>query len=177
MKKTLIALLTMIAFSVNAQTDDQQRLTELKNNFTFLKDEKSQINYYEPLVEKKFLPKQTRLKTSVSPDGTINLSSIYYGKGWIKHSSVMVKIGDNIYSTEVNENAKKETIGAGTVFECVSYSGSNNYLFKMITSNKGKVIKVIFVGKDDYDYTLSDNEMRAISDSYELAQLLKKYPQ
>lgn len=173
MKKLIAGFIILTVLSANAQTDEKQRLTELMKNFTVI-SESERDTFYEPAAYQKFKPAQTRLIASVNPRGAIKISSMYFGKEWIQHSSVRIKIADEIFSTERNDSIKKIKLPGGIFNEYVTYSGSNSYLSKMISINQKKEIQISLVGEKTFEYLLTDTEKEAISLTYEVAQLLKK---
>lgn len=158
----------------------KKRLVVLKKNFNIKKDEFNNTAWYihkNQTVDNSWNRKC--LKTHINSDGYIYLEDQFYSDDWIFHSSIQVKIADNIYHSSVvesySENNKTENSGE-SVWECISYTDSKDYgIIKAIAESGDKPVKVRFVGKQyNSDFTLSNKDKKAIKEGYELAYLIKK---
>lgn len=160
--------------------ENKKKLEVLKKNFNFKKDEFNNSAWYchkNQTVNNSWNRKC--LITHINSDGYIYLEDQFYSDDWIFHTSIQVKIGENIYNSSVvetyEENNKTENSG-GSVWENISYTDSkDNGIIKAIAESSNRPIKVRFVGKQyNSDFTLSNKDKKAIKEGYELAYLIKK---
>ncbi len=161
------------------RVENKKRLEILKKNFNFKKDEFNNTAWYRhknQTVNNSWNRKC--LITHINSDGYIYLEDQFYSDDWIFHSSIHVKIADNIYNSSVvetyEENNKTENSG-GSIWENISYTdGKDNGIIKAIAESGNKLVKVRFVGKQyNSDFTLSNKDKKAIKEGYELAYLIK----
>ena len=158
----------------------KKRLKALKKNFNFKNDEFNNTGWYlhkNQTVDNAWNRKC--LKTHINSDGYIYLEDQYYSDDWIFHTSIQVKIGENIYNSSIvetyNENNATQN-SDGSVWEKISYTDDKDYgIIRAIAESGDKPVKVRFVGKQyNSDFTLSNKDKKAIKEGYELAYLLKK---
>jgi RNA polymerase subunit RPABC4/transcription elongation factor Spt4 len=163
---------------------NKETLEKLKQNFIFESDEFKGGGWYthkNQIVDKTY--NRTYLRTHVSADGNIYLSSHYYdissryhSSDWIFHKKVLVKIGATVLETdEISHFNQERENSSGSIWEVNHYTKNrDNGIIKLIAENYDQEIKVRFVGKYDIDIVLADQDKVAIKESYELSELLKK---
>ncbi len=162
------------------RADNIKRRDALKKNFNYKKDEFKDVGFYIhkfQTVDNSYNRKC--LKTHINSNGYIYLEDQYYADDWIFHTSMQVKIGDNIYKSSVVEtysDQNKTENSGGSVWENITYTeDQDEKIIKAIADNADKEIKVRFNGKQYYsDFTLSQKDKQAIKDGYELSELIKK---
>jgi hypothetical protein len=160
--------------------ENKKRLTVLKKNFVYNEDEFNNIGWYTHRSQTANNSWNRKLlKANVNSSGYIYLEDQYHSSDWIFHKRIEVKIGDNIYKSEevptFNEDNKTSN-SSDSVWEDIHYSGNkDNGIIKAIVENNSLPVKVRFIGREYYsDFTLSNKDIQAIKDSYELSELIKK---
>ncbi len=155
-------------------------LQEAKAKFRLEKNEQYQTEGFY-VYDK--LPKQTainrsQLKVQVSESGQLQLSSVYYGKSPLKHTSIRATLADK---------SEAETLAIG-------YDGANNYRFtnlgmntEVVTYKDGQCaaiaalianatdtdIKITYLGGNRYTLRLTPLTQEAIKESRHLANLIR----
>lgn len=176
--------------------ENLKKLKLLKAKFTFSKDEFKDIGWYThrnesreeqetirtpgyPAVTlKKYWFEGSHLATRVNSKGYIYLKSYYWGRDWLFHTRVRVKIGDSVLTSDTIPSYSDDNIresSGGKVWETIHFTrGRGNGILEAIANNVEKVIKVRFEGDKYYDdMTLSQGDKEAIRDSWELSKLIK----
>lgn len=158
------------------QVKKQKEFNQLVKNFIEVKDEFKDLSfYYHRNWGKNWLNRKT-LTAYVNSNGYRFLKSNYHDDDWIFHSSVSVKIGDDMYTSSTvpryeDNNVTKAT--GGGVYEIVTYTRENNIIEK-IGLNTDKKIKVRFQGDQfHHDVSLWKTDKEAMRDVYRLGYLLK----
>lgn len=159
--------------------ENKKRLGVLKKNFKFKQDEFNNVGWYThkyQTVENTWNRKC--LITHVNSTGYIYLESQYYADDWLFQTRIEVKIGDKIFKSEdvptYSDDHKTENSGS-SIWENISYTGDkDNGIIKAIAESGDIPVKVRFIGKYHYDFTLSSKDKQTIKDSYELSQLIKQ---
>ncbi|MEJ8756246.1 hypothetical protein WG947_04510 [Pontibacter sp. H259] len=150
----------------------------IKRSFYFKKDEFQNTGWYKHKVwgNDSFIDRKG-LTCTVRDDGYIYLSSNYYSDDWLFHEGVYVKIGDDIYRSDIiptyDENHRTINAG-GSIWENIQYTdGRDNGIIEAIANNTDKIIKVRFLGDEFYsDITLSKRDKLAIQECKRLSDAL-----
>ena len=122
---------------------------------------------------------RTTLKAHVREDGFIYLESQWYGKDWIFHSHIKVKVGQLLLSSpkvESYNKYNKQQYSGDTFWENVYYLESgDNGIIQAIADSTAKPVKVRFEGRKFHrDTYLTPEEKQSIRESHELSEVLKK---
>jgi hypothetical protein len=152
---------------------DDSKLKNLIKSFKSKLDDFSNITWY---THKNFPLSFTGLSAVTNDQGHSYLISNFHSENWLFHTSIMVKIGDNIFESEDIPTYDKRNIHDNytTIWETVSFT-NDSLLFKMIAFNVGKKIKVRLNGQQYYhEYILNDKLKLAIRDTYDLGKLLER---
>ncbi|MCX6223518.1 MAG: hypothetical protein NTV01_01980 [Bacteroidia bacterium] len=157
----------------------ESRLPELSKDFLFSPGEAGQPGTYEHKrqnVESSW--NRTFLKIALNENGDIWLTSHYYGKEWIDHTSLRVYDQENYILTDTiplghEWNRKVEDLGDR--WETVEFrEGSDAGAIAFIADNYMKSVKVRLTGKKFQYIVLESFDKEAIRKGWELAQVLKE---
>jgi hypothetical protein len=157
---------------------DKAALAKVKKSFTFKEDEFNGSGWYHHKLWGRHFLNRNGLTTSVNKEGYIYLSSNYHADDWIFHDAIQVKVGDDVYTSEIIPTYDDSHItdnSGGSVWEIIQFTNDrDNGILKAIADSPTKVVKVRFVG-DQYlkDFTLSKGDKLAIAECKRLSDLIK----
>ncbi len=155
-------------------------LQKAKEKFRLEKNEQYQTEGY--YIYNK-LPKQatisnSQLKVQVTESGQLQLSSIYYGKSPLKHTSIRATLLDKSEAETLTigydgaNNYRFTNLGQNT--EIVTYKdGQCAALVSLIANSPDSNIKVTYLGGNRYTLRLTPLTQEAIRESRDLANLIK----
>jgi hypothetical protein len=135
-----------------------------------------------------------RIEPVVTSSGTIFLRSVYRDRDWIYHDRVIVRVGDQEYTSDAlaatsPDVTRRETRQESSsdrrrgrydedryVSESVRYrGGSDNGILRAIAeAGDAKVTMRLAGGPRVFDRTLSNDEKRLFAEAMELATLLRR---
>jgi hypothetical protein len=162
-----------------AKKENLKRLEVLKKNFKYDYDSFNSTGWYlHKYLEKLISSNKCCLSAHVNATGIIYLESQYCGDEWMFHTQIKVKITDTIYESEIVETFNKLNVtrhSEGRVWENVRYFQDQTInMIKAIYLSKSNSVKVRFIGRQYYkDIELSNKEIIAIAECYELSELIK----
>ena len=157
----------------------EPQVAALAREFIFKPGEAGQSGSYEhkrQTVENSW--NRTYLKIGLNEKGDIWLTSHYYGKTWIDHTSLRVYDQGNFILTDTiglghEWNRKVEDLGDR--WEKVEFrDGSDAGAIAFIADNYTKPVKARLTGKTFHYIVLESYDKEAIRKGWELAQLLKE---
>jgi hypothetical protein len=157
----------------------EPQIAALAKDFIFSPGEAGKPGTYEhkrQTVESSW--NRTYLKIGLNENGDVWLTSHYYGKVWIDHTSLRVYDQDNYILTDTiglghEWNRKVEDLGDR--WETVEFrDGSDAGAIAFIADNYKKSVKVRLTGKTFQYIVLESFDKDAIRKGWELAQVLKE---
>lgn len=153
------------------------QLNEMLTNFDFVRDDRYQEfgEYYPKVYPHKSSLNQNGLRSGVREKGTLFIESVLSGHS-IKHNKVRITSNDGSYAETSSVTADGLNYTFNTLeksYEIVRYSGyDENGIAQYIYTYRDKPITVHFVGKRTTTSQLSNSSKQAISQSFELSNLL-----
>lgn len=157
-------------------------ITELEKPF---EKEKTEFDRYQQYTHKRqtFERAWNRSYIQVYLDerGEMYLSSNYYGKNWLNHTSIRVY--------DQGDEASTETIPVDNVnnhrsdfmeykWEKVSYrDGKDNGVMEFIAQHADRRLKAVFLGKEYYYIILESYDKQAVIDALALSKAIKRKKQ
>lgn len=157
--------------------ENKEKLEKQKKKFFFEKNEFTGGGIYTYITDNYNSLGDSTLSLPVYADGRSYLTSTYYGRDWLFHTKVMVRVGNIIKETEeipIYSDNHSTANSSDLAIEINTYRGHNgNEIIKLIAENYDKEIKVRFVGKYYIDIKLSNHDKTGIKESHELSKLLK----
>lgn len=153
----------------------QKEFDAVKGKYTFEKDAEYQNigNYLHPsqVIEKNL--HRSFLRFQVDETGTMSMTSIYCGTHNIHHVAVKVIAPDGSFAETPAAKDSYETTDLGEKIEKADYKmGEDGNVMGFLYLNKDKNIKVNYQGERPYSVNMTATDRQALSDIYELAQLL-----
>jgi hypothetical protein len=151
----------------------QHEADSIQKNFRFEKDEKYQQfgNYVYKTQLTESNSNRTYLKAYVDENADFYLISNYFG-GKIEHTSIEVAVGDLFAHTDtlsVSNSAYHSFNDGGIHWETLTLKNEQDKgVTGFIAQNSGARIKVTLHGKKPVVYYLSDNDKKAIAETYHL---------
>ncbi|HUI33307.1 MAG: hypothetical protein PHQ56_00695 [Dysgonamonadaceae bacterium] len=153
------------------------KLKELQRNFDFVRDENYQEfgNYIPKITPSLKTLEQNTLRSGVSEKGILFLESVLSGRN-LNHNKIKVSIPDGSYAESLTVTADGLNYKFTTLkktYEIVRFIGNDeNGLSEFIYTFKDIPITLTYIGKKNYTKTLSKIEKDAISQSFELSNIL-----
>lgn len=169
-----------VKLDANAIAELTTKLNDLKSHFEYTGDEFDKIGWYQhksQTVDNSFNRKC--LIIHVNSKGNYYLEDQFYSEDWIFHTSIKVKVGDQIFESAkietYNPNNKTQN-GGQHVWESINYlDGGDNGIIEAIAQNVDSVVTVRFNGRQYYsDFTLQMKDKKAIKEGFELSELIKQ---
>ena len=118
------------------------------------------------------------LKVNITEQGDFWLSTHYYGKEWLDHTSIKVydkglsEFSDTLALSHP-DNRKIED--GNDKWEKIDFkNGSERGILALIIQNQDRRLKVRFTGKKHYYIVMESFDKEAVKDGYNLAQVLKE---
>jgi len=158
---------------------DSIRFNELVKNFEHDIDEFDESReYYSHKFEMDNLL-VCCLNLEVRGNGTYYLRDTYYGDDWCFHTNIEVKVGTKVFKSatvELNDDLNYTHYYGGSVWEKISYLGEkdNGIIEAIVNSSDGAKILLRFNGEYYHDIELTQKNIKALKESYELAQILQR---
>lgn len=168
-KRNIAYIDSMIEVSIS-------KFKELKVNFDFVRDANYQEfgNHIPKLISSTTL-EQNILRSGVSEKGVLFIESVISGMN-LNHHKIKVSIPDGSYaeSLTVTADGLNYTIRTrNKTYEIVRFFGNDeNGVAEFIYTFQDTPITLAYIGKRNYTTTLSNNEKKAIGQSYELSRTL-----
>lgn len=153
----------------------QEQFDAIKSKFTFEKNEEYQRigNYFWPTqtIEKSL--HRSFLRFQVNEQGVMTMTSIYCGPSFIHHLAVKVIAPDGTFAETPASKDSYETTDLDEKIEKADFKmGDDGNLMSFLYLNRDKKIKVEYLGGKKYSYQMTPNDMAALTNIYELAQIL-----
>ena len=153
----------------------QDQFDEIKNKFTFEKNEDYQRigNYFWPTqtVEKSL--HRSFLRFQVNEQGVMTMTSIYCGPSFIHHLAVKVIAPDGTFAETPASKDSYETTDLDEKIEKADLKmGDDGNVMGFLYLNRDKKIKVEYLGGKKYSYQMNPNDIAALTNTYEFAQIL-----
>ena len=153
----------------------QEQFDAIKSKFTFEKNEEYQRigNYFWPTqtIEKSL--HRSFLRFQVNEQGVMTMTSIYCGPSFIHHLAVKVIAPDGTFAETPASKDSYETTDLDEKIEKADFKmGDDGNLMSFLYLNRDKKIKVAYLGGKKYSYKMAPNDMAALTNIYELAQIL-----
>lgn len=153
----------------------QDQFDEIKNKFTFEKNEDYQRigNYFWPTqtVEKSL--HRSFLRFQVNEQGVMTMTSIYCAPSFIHHLAVKVIAPDGTFAETPASKDSYETTDLDEKIEKADFKmGDDGNVMGFLYLNRDKKIKVEYLGGKKYSYQMTPNDIVALTNTYELAQIL-----
>lgn len=166
-----------ITYCDSMLTANYQLLTEMLNDFTYVRD--PQYQEFGDYVPKSYPLNtsfsQNGLRSAVSEKGEMYIESVLSGSS-LRHNQIKVATKDGSFAeslpvTTDGLNYRFSTLN--TTYEIVRFSGSDdNGVAKFIYSFKEEPITLSFIGGRTTSIILPETAKKAISKSFELSTLL-----
>ncbi len=158
----------------------QEQLETIKNRYVFEKNEEYQRigNYFWPTqtVEKNL--HRSFLRFQVNELGVMTMTSIYCGSGFIHHLAVKVIAPDGTFAeTPVSADSYETTDMSEKIEKSDFKMGEDGNVMGFLYLNRDKNIKVEYLGGKLYTFQMSKGDMEALTNIYELAQILSAIQQ
>lgn len=113
------------------------------------------------------------LRFQVDETGVMSMTSIYCGPHNIHHLAVKVTAPDGSFAETPASKDSYETTDLGEKIEKADYKlGEDGNVIAFLNLNKGKNIRVHYLGERSYATVMTPNDRKAVAAVYELAQLL-----
>lgn len=153
----------------------EDQFNEIKGKFTFEKNEEYQQlgNYLWPtqVIEKNL--HRSFLRFQVNEQGVMNMTSIYCGPGFINHLAVKVIAPDGTFAETPASKDSYQTTDLDEKIEKSDFRmGEDGNVMGFLYLNRDKNIKVEYLGGKKYTYQMSRQDLEALANEYELAQIL-----
>lgn len=118
------------------------------------------------------------LKVNIMEDGAFWLSSHYYGKEWLDHTSIKVYDRD-VYefsdTLALGHPDNRKVVDGEDKWEIIDFkNGTGNRMVRFILQYGDRRLKARFTGKKHYYIVMEGFDKEAIQQGYELAQVLKE---
>ena len=164
----------------SALVEKEKEFETLKSKFTLEKDAEYQEigNYFWPTqtVEKNL--HRSFLRFQVNERGEMIMTSIYCGARSIHHQSVKVIAPDGTFAETPASKDSYDTTDLGENIEKADYKlGEDGNVIEFLYTNRDNNIKVEYLGERKYTTTMSVTDRKALSEIYELTQLLTSIEQ
>lgn len=161
------------------RADALRRLAVLKRRFIFHPDSMYGGGWYEhrdQAADNSW--NRSYLSVGVWDNGAIALESHYYGEDWISQKQIVVRIGDEILTSEEippYDPAVHHSNSGDAVWETIYFTNRrDNGIIDSIASHVVFPIRVRMTGDQGYhEFMLSARDKLAIRDSYELSRALE----
>ncbi len=167
-----------IAFCDSMLEVNYKQLNTALTYFNYERDKQYQeFGYYIP----KSLPlnnafSQNCIRAAVGENSHMYIESVYTGQP-IKHSKIKVSTKDGSYAESLSVTSDGLNYQFRTLeksYEIVRYTGNDdNGISSFIFTFKDEPITLTFIGSSERSVTLPSNSKKAVSQSFELATLLK----
>lgn len=169
-----------IAYLDSMLIEKQKAFESIKGRFVLEKNaEYQQIgNYFYPtqIVEKNL--HRSFLRFQVSERGEMAMTSIYCGASNIHHIAIKVIAPDGSFAETPASDDSYETTDMNEKIEKADYKlGKDGNVIGFIYFNREKNLKVEYLGGRKYSTTMSADDRKALTETYELAQLLSSIEQ
>ncbi len=153
----------------------QEEFESIKGRFVFEKDTEYQEtgNYLHPsqVIEKNLHRSFLRFQTD--EHGNMSFTSIYCGGKNIHHTAVRVSAGDGSFAQTPPSQDSYETSNLGEQIEKANFKlGEDGNVIGFLYLNRDKRVRAEYIGEHSYTTTLSAADLQAVSDVYELTQIL-----
>lgn len=160
---------------------EMQAFENLKSKFNYKYDEFNDSGHYAHKRWDGVWPRRKTITGILLDSGHRALYSNYFGSDWLFHEKIHVIVGDKKYTSEtvgsLDDSNNREVVSGG-VFERITFvETQDNGILKAIAQNTDKEIKVRFEGDKYSDATLSNQDVLALKDVYDLSEKLKNPPQ
>ena len=151
------------------------RLDSLRPHFVLEKDTAYQEvgRYLVPsqVIERNMHRSYLRFQTDET--GKMSMTSIYCGPRNIHHTAVEVSAADGSFAQTPESKDSYETTNQGEHIEKADYKlGEDGGVIGFARLNKGKAIRLKFIGENSFQTILSKDDTQAAADVYELSSLL-----
>lgn len=151
------------------------QLDSLRPQFVLEKDTAYQEtgHYLAPsqVIERNMHRSYLRFQTDEK--GQMSMTSIYCGPRNIHHTAVKVSTQDGSFAQTPESKDSYETTDLGEHIEKADYKiGEDGDVIGFARLNKGKAIRLQFIGESSFHTTLSKADTQAAADVYELSRLL-----
>lgn len=148
--------------------------------YTLEKNEEYQKigNYFWPTqtVEKNL--HRSFLRFQVSEKGVMTLTSIYCGGSNIHHTAIKVSTPDGSFAETPPSRDSYETTDLGEKIEKADFPmGRDGKVMEFLYANRDKNIRVEYKGERKFATSLAPSDKEALTNTYELAQLLSSIEQ
>jgi hypothetical protein len=161
------------------QDSVKAEVEKLKQNFDYQYDDIREIGWY---THKSQSGSKTWYRCCIIAhlrnDGYMYMEDQYYAEDWLFHESITVKVGDSIYhslTVPTYDSSNKTENDGGKIWENISYTDADNDILKAIAEAGDEQVKIRFNGREYYsDKVLSPVDKKAIKETYQLSQTLKK---
>ena len=153
------------------------KLKELQVNFDFVRDENYQEfgNYIPKLTPISSTINHDNLRSGVSEKGVLFLESVISGRR-IHHNKIKVAIPDGSYAESLQVTADGLNYTFTTLnksYEIVRFFGNDeNGVAEFIYTFQDRPITLTYVGKSNVSITLPKSSKTAISQSFEMSNVL-----
>lgn len=169
-----------IAYLDSVLLEKETAFQKIKERFVLEKDaEYQQIgNYLHPtqVIEKNL--HRSFLRFQVSEQGILVMTSIYCGAAHIHHTAVKVISPDGTFAQTSASKDCYETTDLNEKIEKSDYKmGADGNVMGFIYLNNSKNIKVEYLGEKKYTTTMSANDRKALTELFELSQVLSSLEQ
>lgn len=157
----------------------QTEFAAMKGKFVFEKDEEYETigRYLHPsqVIEKNL--NRSFLRFQVDERGAMSMTSIYCGTRNIHHTAVKVSTNDSFAQTPPSADSY-ETSNLGVQIEKADYKwGEDDNVMGFVCLNKGRNIKVEFLGERSYTTQMTQADREAADLVYNLSQTLSAITQ
>lgn len=166
-----------IVFCDSMLAVNYQLLTEMLNNFTYVRDPQYQEfgDYVPKIYPLNTSFTQNGLRSAVSEKGQMYIESVLSG-GSLKHNKIKVATKDGSFAESLSVttdglNYRFSTLNA--TYEIVRFAGNDdNGVAKFIYTFKEKPVTLSFIGNRTTTITLPETSKKAIAQSFELSTLI-----
>ncbi len=147
------------------------QLDSMMKNFRLEKDARFQEtgDYVHKIHVTEQNVNRNYLKVKIDENGELKLFSYVTGIK-ISHNRLKVSAGEFFTQTDTldSKNFSEHNFNDGNAYnELVIFGGESvENIVKFIFENQGSIIKVTLIGKKEFSYVLSTQDIKAISDSY-----------
>ena len=155
------------------------KLKEVRGQFDFVRDKNYQEfgNYIPKLTPSSETLEENTLRSRVSEKGVLFLESVFSGSN-LNHNKIKVSIPDGSYAETLTVTADGLNYKFTTLkrtFEIVRFIGNDeNGVSEFIYTFQDSPITLTYIGKRNYNKTLSKKEKTAIGQSFELSSILSE---
>lgn len=169
-----------VSIILQQRIKDRARKTidSLSRKFYKQKDEITGVTWFTNKRWGKYWPRWKTLISYVSDQGFTYLMSNYFSSDWVFHNKIIVKVGETLYTSGVvdrNEDSYKDGVNDG-VFENISFLKNNdNGIYEAIVNSNNEKVIVRFEGdKQVSDIMLSQQDIKALKESWLLAKSIRE---